>query len=157
MEFLHACYSTADDEVELAGVLFSPNLSGCYVGQTEFRCNLCYYCDFFSDGINQVELGLWKQDGKGNTRKSPSGTYIKDFTFRQKTAHLGDAKRVQDVIRVQVIHILSGNHVDSFVPLLVKRPKLREQCALHLGEIQEILFYNLLVVHEGVAGTMMFR
>jgi hypothetical protein len=81
------------------------------------------HLDFLGNGIYQGKLYLREKNGKRDPWKSTAGTGIEHPGAWLESDKSGYGERVQYMMQIKIIDILSGNHVDLFVPRPVKSIK----------------------------------
>ena len=121
VEFFQACYCTTDDEVIFSFNLFGTNLLTLYIFQANTLCYTIYYSDFFTNRIHQVKFRLRKKDRQWNSWKAATCAYVQNFCSRIELHYLRDAKRMQYMIHIKVLNVLSRHHIDLIIPIAIER------------------------------------
>ena len=70
-----------------------------------------------------MKFGLRKQDSQWNTRKTTTRSNIKNLCLWLKRNYFGYTERMQHMMEIKVLHILSGNNIYFGIPLFIERSK----------------------------------
>lgn len=110
---------TRDDEVVVAFDLLGAYLLGAHVLELEAFGNVLHHLDFLAYRVDEVEVGVWEHDGEGYAGKAAAGAHVENVGHGLEGLHLGDGEAVEDVVLVEVAHVLAGDDVDLGIPVLV--------------------------------------
>ena len=67
-------------------------MCGAHIIQTQPSGHLFHHTDLLPDAIDQVKIGLGKQDGQRNPWKASTGTYLQDPAARLESLYLGNTQ-----------------------------------------------------------------
>ena len=113
--------------MELLFHLFgSAPLSGDIL-QSERLLDLLADANLLADGIDEMELDLWKHDGEGNAWESTSSTEVHDACSRLEANQFGYGETVEDMMFVKVVDVLPRDDIYLAVPIVIeviKSPEL---------------------------------
>src|SRR5690349_18031397 len=157
IKLFDSCHRTTHNKIVftfdlLSAYLFTPN-----VFQTESRGHIIHDGNFFTNGIHEMKLCFGKKYRQRNAGKASAGTYIKNFCSGLKRSNLCYAERVKDVIDIQVIDILAGNHIDLVIPLFVELEKFPELNLLSFRKVRKVMKYQLRVIQSNLKSKIYNR
>ena len=89
-----------------------------------------------------MELALGEHYGKGDAGKAAAGAKVHNLGSGLEVDDLGNAKRVEDVVLIEVVNVLAGDDVDFGVPIVIQLVELLELGGLFGGEVLEIFLYQ---------------
>jgi hypothetical protein len=95
-----------------------------------------------------VKLSSRKKDRQRNTGETATGSNIQYGRSGIECLNFGYAEGMKDVIYIQVLHILSGDDIDLFIPLTIEREKFLKLIFLSVRQIMEITEYDISVLHD---------
>ena len=108
---------SSGDEIEFLLHFFGAFVFGHNIFQTDGVFHGIDYGDFLSSAVNQVEFGLRKHDGQRNARETAASAKVHDFHAGQQFHVFCNGKAMQDMVFVEMIHILPGDDIDFAVPV----------------------------------------
>ena len=142
-------YSPARDKIKCPVHLFRPDLFSFNIFQTQAVYYLVDHLNFFSDGIDKVETCSRKHNCQRNTRKSATGTGIHYFGKIFELNNFGNRQRMQNMMEVKIIKVLSGDDIDPLIPVGVNFFQFYKLVFLLLVDFREIV-ENYFAVHKNV-------
>ena len=95
--------------------------------------------DFLARAIDEGELHIGVENSEGDARQSATGSQVQDFGARPELHYLRYRQRVQDMVWVQLVDVLTGNDVDLIVPLPVQGAELFKLSDLLLRQLGKVL------------------
>jgi len=133
-------HRTTDNEVEEAFLVFAPKVFGLAVLQSDGGRDLLYHADLLARTIDEFELTLREENGKGNARKTTARAEVKDAGAGAEVHHAGNGQRVKDVMEVEIVDILTRDNINLLVPFVIEGIEGTELLSLNLRQLGEILF-----------------
>jgi hypothetical protein len=83
--------------------VLSPYLFGGYVFKLSIVRDISYYCDFLSDGIDEMKNGVRKKYRQRYPRES-STLYQHEYCLRfPELQHLRNTKRMKNMVNVKIV------------------------------------------------------
>ena len=93
----------------------------------------------FSGAVDERVNFVWGKKMASGMPGSPAGSQVENLSAGSEVDQPGDAQAMQNMVSVQVVDILSGDHIDLLVPVFVKGAQLNQLLLLPLCELGEIL------------------
>ncbi len=115
----HLSHRPADHEIEFPVHVLCPDLKGRRVPQAKPADHILYHPDLFTDSIHQGKFRIREEDGQGDSREAPAGPHVEHLFPGQEGVNPGNTEGMQDVAQVELLDVLSGNHVYFLVPIPV--------------------------------------
>jgi len=104
-------------KVEFPLLVFHTRMDEVHVFQADGLRNLPGYLYLLPDAVQQQKADLREKHGQRHTGKPAAGSYVDDGRTGLKTDEPGNGKRMQNVVEVKIIDILTGNDVYPGVPV----------------------------------------
>ncbi len=93
--------------IVLGDQVFSPDMTGRYVFQTQVLCRSLHHLDFFTGTIYEVEADLRPKNSQRDARKSPPGAQVEDLRAWRKIHKTAQGQAVKDMVQHELLHIFS--------------------------------------------------
>ena len=121
MQLFQRRHSARHSHIELTVLyFFCPSMPGGNIGKPY---GVAYSLDdlyFFTDAVHQVEGGVGKENGQGDTGKAATRSNIDDLHVFFELECRGNAQGVQNMLFIQAVDVLAGDDIDLIVPVLVQ-------------------------------------
>ena len=145
-----------DDKVKIALHLLGTDLFGTHILETKLFHHILHHFYFLPDGVDQIELGIGEKDGQRDAWETASGADIKHLSHGLEGLHLGDGEAVEDVVLIEMVHVLAGDDIDFGVPILIKWQESGKLLLLPLCNIGKVFQYQFYTIHRLQVGLKVF-
>jgi len=108
--------------------------------QTDSIAHLLSHTDFLASAVDELELALRKEDGERHTRESTACAEVENLGAWLEADKTTYSQRVEHVVFIEIIDILSGYDVNLLIPFMIERIELFKLRILLVGELGKILF-----------------
>ena len=85
-----------------------------------------------------MKVYLREHDGQGYTREASACAEVHDARARLEVDYLGNSQRVQDMMLVEIVYVLTGNHVDFGIPIPIEGIECGKALALLIRYVWEV-------------------
>ena len=135
-------HGTAHHEVVLCLLLLARQLLSHNVLQSDGLCHLVHHADLLARAVDHLKLALRKHYCQGNAGEASARAKVENARAVAELNLVGYGKRVQHMVLIEVVHVLTRDHVNLAVPVLVQLLELGKLRALRVGQIGEIFQYQ---------------
>lgn len=111
---------TTDHKVVETFLILTTQVGGLAVLQSDGIADLLGYTDLLSCTVDQLELTVGEEDGQGDAGKTSAGAEIENLGAGTETDDLGNRHRVEHMVFIEVIDVLTGDDVDLLVPVAIE-------------------------------------
>ncbi len=130
--------SPGDDEIVFALYLLGSHLLGSDIGELQLVGHILHYLDFFPYGIDKMEFCIGEHDGQRDAGKTAASTYVEYLGHGAEGLHLSNGKAVEDMMLIEIVHVLARNDIDFGVPVTIKGQQGGKLFFLPLCKVWEI-------------------
>ena len=153
-------HGTRDDEVETGGLkhriwrnrlgmllflgirdvanLFSASVLSGDICKTEGLHDLVAYANLLTNRIDKMEMNVGEHNRQRNAREATACAEVHDPCVWTEIDNLCYAKRMEDVVLIEVVNILAGDDVNLGIPIVIERIEGYESFTLLGCEVWEV-------------------
>lgn len=142
-QFAQLHYCTADYEVEFLTYAFCPTVHSAHIVKPQCFSYGRSHFHLFADAVHQQERDLREQNRQWNTGETSTRTQIQYTCAGFEVQHASYPQRMQHMVQIQIVYILSGNDIDEGIPMCVQPSHLLELFALPFGQVGEVFLDDL--------------
>lgn len=121
------------------------------VGKADLRGYVLGHAYLLAYAVDEVEVAFGPQYGQGYAGKAAAGAHVEKRGAGNRVEELRDAERVEHVVLVEVVDILSRDDVDLLVPFGIEPPErlhlrllARSQGKVFFDRFYAHVIYNIL-------------
>ena len=123
--------------------LFSASVLSGDICKTEGLHDLIAYANLLTNRIDKMEMNVGKHNRQRNARESASRPEVHDPCVWTEIDNFSYAKRMEDVVLIEAVHVLAGDDVDAGVPVQIQRLHGAEAVQLLRRQVRELRLYDI--------------